>query len=405
MAHPDLMAHTQLTLLEYLTQENLQLECSQLKKGSNSRSGSLIGYNVYPDRTELWDDFELASFDAALDGALKAGLAQRHQLRKHPVLSNLPFREVHDEKSLEAFLILWTWQIVSEALAAAQKPSPQSSSDDVVYMVHGGQASISQATDKYSLYPDWGAVQRPADGSDLHRSVKRKNILPGDTKLSSKWSSTKISADQGEMNDDDQYPISQIYRYCCNTNSRYGYLITDKELVVVRIDMESLDAYHKRNNSPRRRMTTLHYKSIPWHQTSCKDPEPLTVNLVLWMLHLVAAQDDGITNDKKSLHEALIVLPKQQRDARRSLRRPSSTPIETVFGQRAMSTNGQNVSFSSSVISDTRHQFSDASIGNDGGDLNPTRTRSRRKRDLDADGEVESSHGCSRSSRNSKRRH
>lgn len=396
MAHTDVTL-LKVTLLEYLRQENLQLECSQCQPGSNSRPGtSLFGYNVYPDRTEVWDDFELAKFDAAHNGTLKAELDQQHLLRKHPVLSNLPFREVHDEKSLEAFLILWTWQIVSEALAAAQRASLE-----VVYMVHGGQSFVPQTADKPPLHPDWGAVQRPADGSGLHCSVKGRNILPGDTKLSSKWSSTSITIGKGEMTKDAKYPISQIYKYCCSTNSRYGYLITDKELVVVRIDMESLDAYLQRNNEPRRRMTTLHYKAIPWRQTSCKDPELLTVNLVLWMLHLVAAREGGITSDEQSLHQALTAVPK--RNARRSRRRPPSTPAHTVLDQGAMSTNGQNMSFSS-VISDTRHLLSDASIGNDGGDLNPTRTRSRRKRGLNAGSEEEILRGRSRSSRNSKRR-
>ncbi len=88
--------------------------------------------------------------------------------------------------------------------------------------------------------PNWGAVKNST--IDVKSKGKAKNILPGDTKLSSKWSSSTINPGDIEKHDvrQDWYqPIAQIFTYCVRNNARYGYLITDKELVVIRVGPEN----------------------------------------------------------------------------------------------------------------------------------------------------------------------
>jgi hypothetical protein len=84
--------------------------------------------------------------------------------------------------------------------------------------------------------PDLGGIQRSCNSSVIVE--KSANILPGDTKLSKKWSSDSIKSGV-VVEDDTQLDrlqlIKQIFAYCVKSNARYGYLITDQELVVVRI--------------------------------------------------------------------------------------------------------------------------------------------------------------------------
>ena len=64
------------------------------------------------------------------------------------------------------------------------------------------------------------------------------NMLPGDTKLSAKWSpGMRYSPDPGERG---QWSlvVSQISHYSSKLDTRYGFIITDKHLVVFRVARE-----------------------------------------------------------------------------------------------------------------------------------------------------------------------
>ncbi|KAL8770399.1 MAG: hypothetical protein Q9209_003825 [Squamulea sp. 1 TL-2023] len=405
------MASKLWTLADYLRHANPQLECGQCREGSNHASGSstVRGYKNRPDEVAEWDDFGLAAFDSLHNGALQEELKRQHRLLEHPIIPKLPFRDVHDENSLEALLILWNWQVVSEALAATQKESWKLPSNEAVYMVRGGQSYMPyDPRTEDAPRPDWGGVRRPADESQVQDRTKLQTILPGETKPSIKWSSTWIPTDgrNRDWKKDVANPIGQIYQYCIRANARYGYLITDQELVAVRIDLESVDDFHKRIGGQRkRRLVTLRYKSIPWDTTTSTNHESMTINLALWMLHLVAARDkDGkITTDDRTLHEALHTLARERSTPGPGLDQAPTTPAETI-SQQASFAYGPDKSFTSTV-SDTRQLFSGASIGDDGTEVSPRQSRAQRKRGLDTTSDEESLEGRRRSSRRPKKRH
>ena len=107
------------------------------------------------------------------------------------------------------------------------------------------------------------------------------------------------------------YALSQIFTYCLKANARYGYLITDQELVVIKIRpicprRPPSAPQHRRSNrlnnpQPPSDEGELKYKSIPWtHNESDK----LTINFALWALHLMAAKDGGLTEDDTHTTEA-----------------------------------------------------------------------------------------------------
>lgn len=216
----------------------------------------------------------------------------------------------------------WTHAVVSRALAVAQGCDTAANSDEI-FMARGGHGWID--TSRIRVRPDWAGIQTDKIKELKVNHQKRtmyRNVLPGDTKLSSKWGTEVYEKNKTES----LYlePFNQIFAYCEEANVRYGYLITQKELVVVRLvyeartqgpdapekpDSASLllreqlkrdtkasvppDATKRKSSEPR---LILEYQSIDWEDElhhdkrtqERKEPETLTINLALWCLHLMA---------------------------------------------------------------------------------------------------------------------
>lgn len=158
-------------------------------------------------------------------------------------------------------------------------------------MVAGGNAqSIS------GHKPDWAGTPTTAPDNP-NQTV---NILPGDTKVSYKWKSTEIVSKEVNANDLVQnwfWPLRQIFTYCMNFKTRYGYIISDEEVVAfrVRVPRERLEE----NKSKRRIMLskdrgTIEYVSIYDSTQDLGGEKRLTMNLAIWWLHLLAANNRSI---------------------------------------------------------------------------------------------------------------
>jgi hypothetical protein len=83
--------------------------------------------------------------------------------------------------------------------------------------------------------PDWALCcpsrRSPSDYGDF----RYQNLLPGDSKLSNKWQSSWHSNPDPSTRKAWSQPIRQILHYCKLSHCRYGFLITDAELVVLRV--------------------------------------------------------------------------------------------------------------------------------------------------------------------------
>ncbi|KAI1159513.1 hypothetical protein F5B18DRAFT_677144 [Nemania serpens] len=140
--------------------------------------------------------------------------------------------------------------------------------------------------------PDWAGLV------DVHGY---SNILPGETKLSRNWRSEELNKFIGKKDecafDDDLepkalWPIRQLLHYCLESHMRYGYIITDEELVVMRVrpieeynagaTIDNLyDAVHKNAH--------IEFQSIPWKKADSS--KTLSVNLALYVLFILAANN------------------------------------------------------------------------------------------------------------------
>ncbi|KAI4136998.1 MAG: hypothetical protein L6R39_007519 [Caloplaca ligustica] len=392
------MAQINQSLLDYLRHANPQLERSHCRKGGNTSSPS---YAAEPDAFERWDDFELSTFEAVDNGALKTRWTRQYQLPRHDVPAQLPFCDIHDEASLQPVLNIWMMQRVSAALHATQRDDLGSPPRGTIYMAIGGQVSLPKGkTCVREQKPDWGGVLRPHD-----TRKKPKTILPGETKVSSKWSSDKIPiGHKQELPLEIAKPISQLFRYCLLANARYGCLLTDKELVAVRIDIESPEAFKERavpkDVKAHSRKFTFRFKSISWDNAASEDSSTMTINLALFLLLIIAASNDGeITDDQEALDQALQHFGRKRTAPAVVELRDAGTSMEEdeTLGE------GHSKSFLSGT-STIRRGLSGASLGNHGRDTaSPAPSRSGKKHVLGPTSDKGSASKRMKSSKGSKK--
>jgi hypothetical protein len=320
------------SLLDHLGSRNPMLDVSRCRPGRNTTSRRTPWTN--PGLIEEWNDFECDALNKIYGGVLRETLD--HQLATERVtVPHLPFCEIHDEKSFESIVVLWNQTVVSKALEATYDRLKDRLPLDKVYMCLGGQAQLPCTGRR----PDWAGVKRSTVSTDVPEA-KSRNILPGDTKVSSKWSSTDIEhgvVEEAKKKLDWIQPLGQVYTYCVRANARYGYVITAEELVVFRIrpslecstdspscadlgslkamdpkiNIEKLKALNLTNGTPAERAEangTLEFKAIPWahhFQNPHGDCRVMTVNLALWWLHMMAAENSFIEERYPPLKDAV----------------------------------------------------------------------------------------------------
>jgi len=351
------------SLLRYLSTKNPTLDVRRCESGPNTRSGR-IAWDL-PRQIQDWEDFEYQSLDLIYNGELRKVLRHSFELQGQRDLDRTS-REIHGENGMTTIVVLWNKYIVSVGLEAAQEQIGTDLPHEKICMCQGDQAqppskvpeldnpeSKGKKQNQKSRKPDWaGRKSSTVNPNELRTKAKKptkaKNLLPGDTKVSRKWDSANLT--KGDVNKADVkdkrwfQPVGQIYTYCVRLNARYGYIITDKELVVFRIrplpqtsaPQEEVSTGKKRKRQDEytkldsniiatsqeredfvegapeatRALTDglMEYKAIPWNShapTSQRNPEVMTVNLALWWLHMMAAESSAIEEDYVTLAEAV----------------------------------------------------------------------------------------------------
>ena len=345
------MASETLTLHDYLRRPNPAVKRDNSWTGTNTRSGSST--NTKPSKIVEWKDFNYNSLQALYGRILKREV---HSQDLPDFSLHLPFhlREIQDEDSLEALLIRWNNAVVSCALSVAQRSNGLISTDTAghrageIFMARGGHAFIQGTRTQKELRPDWAGII-PSNGYHRRSNERRKsylNVLPGDSKLSTKWSSTR---DPNSL--EFKKPFFQIYNYCQLAQVRYGYLLTPEELVGVRVsktESEEVPGPIMPPQRPKRGGTTewkkaqkqnllpkktkrqkhgiLEYKSIPWVDAGQRGEASLSINLALWWLHMMAATACSIAPVYHDLLKEYYTLDKSPIDSSEGSRNLPSDP-------------------------------------------------------------------------------
>ena len=105
----------------------------------------------------------------------------------------------------------------------------------------------------------------------------RPNRAPGDIKPSYKWNLNQRNSPNPSLRTEFKQVLSQVNFYMKQHHARYGFILTDRELVAIR----RLDRNGNLDLSD----------SIPWASSGTAQNPQLTVLLGLWYLGMLAAND------------------------------------------------------------------------------------------------------------------
>ena len=244
--------------------------------------------------------------------------------------------KIFGEASVVAICEHWNEAVVKHALKGTQEricskqPDGPLDAGKLRFTKNVGQVSVSKAKGKNRHKPDWCVYQ---EGQNNEKPI---NIVPGEIKPATKWKSKWIKSRNKQQKKKAMEPVQQLTKYMRLGQTRYGFLLTDEELVPVRLskrwrDMEGA----KRRTEQRHKLAMLadtakwfdseigdsntaassfsqvtdtrseasyadsrrsvdvvfEYISIPWAAHGAND---LTVNLALWWLPMLAVQGYSI---------------------------------------------------------------------------------------------------------------
>ena len=297
------------TLLHYLTQVNPTLHVTPGKGYGGTTNPN---YPV-PSRVLPWTEFNENTLLKLFDNKLSTTLEEsHHDLGELPDLHHSDYF-ISSEKHLQRTLTKYNNHIVLKALG---KSSGTLLAQDV-QMVTGGKNTIIEWP---ALEPDW------VGKCDVYGEY---TILPGDSKVSEVFRSEDL--DQylepdgewtGSVTGPSAWPVRQLLAYCIRSYMRYGYIITDKELFVIRVssDFESDERPDEEELSKYSLVELgqaifegpcIECTTIPWERDGKSNI--LTVNLALVILHILAANNPLIHYKKyPSLAEEKLIDPKHQ---------------------------------------------------------------------------------------------
>ncbi|KAK2805946.1 hypothetical protein FQN49_008814 [Arthroderma sp. PD_2] len=335
------------TLLGYLSEPNPVINNDNSPDGLPTFQSHMSTIDVRD-----WPDFTFETLMACYSHILGEEYDMQFPGISPPI--NILKCKIFNEDSLEHLLTRSIVPMVSVGLHRAWEQCYPDDLTGVIDMTRGGRARLQANTGDDSetkVYPDWAGVQ------SSEYSTGFVNRCPGDTKLSTKWTTRKPTVDSFK------WPLAQMLKYCGDSwKTRYGYLITQKELVVLRFSREKIGSGvalkrsprgthpppaqpsaqsarqrpRQRNDSiasymsldhssPHSRQSSgsaprsaggesyidnqldieyhpVEMKSIPWKNYG---PGRLTVKLALWWIHMLAAAPGGdiyIDHDYPPLH-------------------------------------------------------------------------------------------------------
>jgi len=214
-----MMADT--SILSSLTQPNPTIDHSGLRDGTVTK----ISEAVHVVSTTKWTEFNYRN----LYNKFRHILESRHPI---PTPCTLSPREskIFDEDTFEhQVLSRVTIPSVNYALdAAANFLSTQHRRPFPVWQIRRGAICVYEKDAKARA--DWGLVSD--DFLDNLRYFY--NFMPGDSKISSKWSADAMETDaDDDLEEHHSLPVQQVGGYCDKARSRYGFVITDEDLVVI----------------------------------------------------------------------------------------------------------------------------------------------------------------------------
>ncbi|KAH8894436.1 hypothetical protein GQ53DRAFT_820832 [Thozetella sp. PMI_491] len=334
------------SIFEYLTTKNPEIlsKVNGDKPKTNSKSPDWW----CPRRVKEWEEFNFETLKSVFDKeAFRQCFLSRDLDYPAPALLSIELDEV-GEDTTRHILTRWTMPMVNSALDSVK------ASLNPVLWVPASLAARDWVKEKPPLtaksrkrsYPDGAGIPPAPPDNEKHSDVDSttsdpsvaqklpQSKLPSEVKPGRNWDSSDLPSYHDKegnwiegMSRYGVYtrPIRQIFSYCILINARYGFIITTKEVFIIRVrpigfkesQVSSLSQVVVSSTtrisdetSIRRQMElngVMEYKSIPWsaHRKAetIENYEELTISLSLWLLHILAGNNSGISWEYNSLSE------------------------------------------------------------------------------------------------------
>ncbi|KAI0543205.1 hypothetical protein GGR58DRAFT_451120 [Xylaria digitata] len=319
------------TFLDYLTLANPNTTV-QSRRGESSRTRKVYG----PDKQRVWKDITFENLSATF-GTI---LSQAMNLPEVSNSSKIPAEKtkVVTEKSVKKIAALWNEPVVQYALDGTYEllsktyPNVPFFRGKIQFTENDGRGHIVDEKGNQQK-PDWMVYQMGQEGTIVD------NLLPGDCKPATKWKSEWLNSHNKPLKKKANWVLRQVTKYMCLSNKRYSFILSEEELVPVRLStyVRGCDAVGKRVSDNRYQQVTtsgdnfeesdpedrvhsdagsdisrispekdpegsfadasrdtgyiLEWCSIPW---SHEGADKLTVNLTFWWLSVLAIQSSGL---------------------------------------------------------------------------------------------------------------
>ncbi|KAI1187757.1 hypothetical protein F5B17DRAFT_452645 [Nemania serpens] len=302
------------SFLTYLTLANPEVDSTACKGSDSSKSSQ----RYKPDDVKPWTDLTLKNFEATYKDVLLHPLGdpeRRNATEVPPRMTRL-----FEEESVKRLTECWNEKVVQHVLHGTQSllnqklPGGLFADGQLYFTRNCGEGHIPN--DRGILQrPDWCLYRAAADaGVGVY-----KNLLPGDIKPAKRWKSEWINSSKTSLKRKANLMLAQITKYMALGNTRYGFILSEEELVPMRLSKfmrdtqaqeelaqhESTYAEQLTNSSmsfnedpdgcyadaARREGVRLEYCRIPW---TASGENSFTVNLALWWLSVLAVQEASI---------------------------------------------------------------------------------------------------------------
>ncbi|KAI0423512.1 hypothetical protein F5Y09DRAFT_228945 [Xylaria sp. FL1042] len=314
------------SILELLTHRNPHVILSP-DGGINTHNPLFL----WPRKVKKWEEFCFENLEKIYEGQLmSAARSPRFSLPCYPFVLNKDCR-IEDEPMTTSLISKWNDTIVSAALDAVKdelNPSiwvQKASKPDQSALAPKIEAKGTKKTAKISLRPDSGAYSIHEQDQET-----KEERFPKDYKYAGCWNSLKIrngehvDTDTGEwrpgfVRRNDNMPIRQAYTYSVLFQCRYGCILTTAEAFIFRI--RPLDQSPEAKGRSDKKATPqeavkesglMEYASIPWRHGTDENNDKynkLTVNLALWVLHVLAGNNHKILQNYPELRTEKLSPP------------------------------------------------------------------------------------------------
>ncbi|KJK78286.1 hypothetical protein H634G_06459 [Metarhizium anisopliae BRIP 53293] len=193
------------TVLEALQWPTTTLDAAESRPGPNTT----VKTNLLIQQWEEWSEFTFENITAVFGNVLD----RKYVGQEEPVALKRDV-EVYSEASADAGLRRFPFPVINNALSSMTgKP------ENAPYYGHGTRVM------GYELKPDWSCISNQAK-----RDSKYINLVPGDTKTSAKFDPDMLESNYKEW----KKVVTQLAAYADEHRVRYGFIVTDKLVVVLR---------------------------------------------------------------------------------------------------------------------------------------------------------------------------